>query len=96
MAYVNVQKAKDYPPTANAGKDQIIFLPQNYITLNGNASTDDKGIKEWEWTKGLDTQDLAVDMQVSIIFNHAFCHRASCGFFLMTYGSYCRKQIVHS
>ncbi|CAG0897405.1 unnamed protein product [Darwinula stevensoni] len=63
VAYVNVQKAKDYPPTANAGKDQIIFLPQNFITLNGNASTDDKGIKEWEWTKGLDTQDLAVDMQ---------------------------------
>lgn len=30
-----VEREKDYPPTSNAGQDQIIFLPQNSVTLNG-------------------------------------------------------------
>jgi hypothetical protein len=42
IANVTVLKEIDYPPTANAGQDQIIFLPQNDITLMGNQSTDDK------------------------------------------------------
>lgn len=56
----------DYRPVANAGADVIIYLPQNEVTLNGNLSTDDKGIKSWEWTKG-DGVDKAVDMQVAVV-----------------------------
>ena len=30
---------------ARAGNDMVIVLPVNYVTLNGNGSTDDKVIK---------------------------------------------------
>lgn len=53
----------DYPPSANAGQDVIIYLPQNTFTLNGNLSTDDRGIASWEWTKSPSDQNKAVDMQ---------------------------------
>ncbi|CAG2163622.1 unnamed protein product [Oppiella nova] len=66
IANVTVLKEIDYPPTANAGQDQIIFLPQNDITLMGNQSTDDKGIALWQWTRAPDDQSsgkqIAVDM----------------------------------
>ncbi len=55
----------DYPPTANAGSNVIVSLPQNSVTLFGNASTDDKGIVSYEWTRTSDDK-LAVDMVVSI------------------------------
>lgn len=58
-------KVTDYPPEANAGQDVIVYLPVNNITLNGNMSSDDKGIVSWEWTKSHSDQDKAVDMQVS-------------------------------
>lgn len=35
QAHLIVEREKDYPPTSNAGQDQIIFLPQNSVTLNG-------------------------------------------------------------
>ncbi|GIY55533.1 dyslexia-associated protein KIAA0319-like protein [Caerostris darwini] len=62
FANVTVQKETDYPPTANAKSEVVIYLPQNEVTLNGNLSTDDKGIKSWEWKKSPDT-DKAVDME---------------------------------
>ncbi|GIX88104.1 dyslexia-associated protein KIAA0319 [Caerostris extrusa] len=62
IAKVTVQKETDYPPTANAESEVVIYLPQNEVTLNGNLSTDDKGIKSWEWKKSPDT-DKAVDME---------------------------------
>uniref|UniRef100_A0A1W7RAA4 Dyslexia-associated protein KIAA0319 n=1 Tax=Hadrurus spadix TaxID=141984 RepID=A0A1W7RAA4_9SCOR len=62
VANLTVLKEMDYPPTANAGADVIINLPQNEVILNGSVSTDDKGIKSWEWTKSPDT-DKAVDME---------------------------------
>ncbi|GFR28437.1 dyslexia-associated protein KIAA0319 [Trichonephila clavata] len=62
FANVTVQKETDYPPTANAESEVVIYLPQNEVTLNGNLSTDDKGIKSWEWKKSPDT-DRAVDME---------------------------------
>ncbi|XP_015923120.2 dyslexia-associated protein KIAA0319 isoform X1 [Parasteatoda tepidariorum] len=62
FANVTVQKETDYPPTANAKSEVVIYLPQNEVTLNGNLSTDDKGIKTWEWKKSPDT-DKAVDME---------------------------------
>lgn len=34
--------AKDYPPTAYAGTDVILHLPEDSYTLNGNGSSDDK------------------------------------------------------
>ncbi|KAK7084054.1 hypothetical protein SK128_004936 [Halocaridina rubra] len=61
--FVNVVKETDYPPTANAGGDQIIYLPQRDIILYGNASIDDHGIEGWEWTKGPKDSGKAVDMQ---------------------------------
>ncbi|XP_076032032.1 dyslexia-associated protein KIAA0319-like protein [Oratosquilla oratoria] len=62
-AQITVIKEPDYPPTANAGGDQIIYLPKKEIVLCGNASTDDHGIVEWEWTKGPEDSGQAVDMQ---------------------------------
>ena len=62
-AMVTVIKETDYPPSANAGGDQIIYLPQKETVLNGNASSDDHGIVEWEWTKGPEDSGKAVDMQ---------------------------------
>jgi len=54
----------DYPPKANAGSDIVIHLPQNSVVLNGNLSTDDKGIISYEWIKVSGT-DLTADMQVT-------------------------------
>lgn len=62
-ANITVLKVTDYPPSANAGQDVIIYLPQNTLTLNGNLSTDDRGIANWEWTKSPSDQNKAVDMQ---------------------------------
>jgi hypothetical protein len=45
IANVTVLKEIDYPPTANAGPDVVIHLPQNEVTLYGNQSTDDKVCK---------------------------------------------------
>ena len=50
-AIIYVQEQNDYPPTANAGEDVIVRLPQNKVTLNGNQSSDDHGIVSWEWTR---------------------------------------------
>lgn len=61
-ANVTVLKEVDYPPTANAGTQIVVYMPNNEVTLNGNLSTDDKGIKSWEWTKSPDT-DKHVDME---------------------------------
>lgn len=61
--FLSVVKETDYRPTANAGGDQIVYLPQTEITLYGNASTDDHGIEEWEWTKGPKDSGKAVDMK---------------------------------
>ncbi|XP_015600421.1 dyslexia-associated protein KIAA0319-like protein [Cephus cinctus] len=62
-ANITVLKVIDYPPSANAGQNIIIYLPQNTLTLNGNLSTDDRGIDSWEWTKSPSDQNKAVDMQ---------------------------------
>lgn len=62
-ANITVLKITDYPPSANADQDIIIYLPQNTLTLNGNLSTDDHGIASWEWTKSPSDQNKAVDMQ---------------------------------
>ncbi|XP_034947675.1 dyslexia-associated protein KIAA0319 [Chelonus insularis] len=62
-ANITVLKLTDYPPSANAGQDIIIYLPQNTITLNGNLSTDDHGITSWVWTKSPSDENKAVDMQ---------------------------------
>lgn len=64
MANITVLKVTDYPPEANAGQDIIVYLPHNNLTLNGNFSSDDRGIVSWEWTKSPSDQDKAVDMQV--------------------------------
>ena len=42
----------NHPPVANAGVDQTITLPNNYVTLDGRASTDpDNNITSYAWTK---------------------------------------------
>ena len=64
FANVTYIKEIDYPPMANAGSNQIISLPQNSVTLYGNASTDDKGINSYEWSKQSD-ESLTADMSVS-------------------------------
>ncbi|XP_048730594.2 dyslexia-associated protein KIAA0319-like protein isoform X2 [Ostrea edulis] len=61
VANVTVIKETDYPPKANAGSDKMIHLPQDSVILYGNSSTDDKGIKSYEWIKSADDK-LAADM----------------------------------
>ncbi len=39
------------PPIAHAGKDTTIVLPVDSVTLDGRASTDDKKIVSYQWTK---------------------------------------------
>ena len=43
-AFVNVtvEPEQDYPPTANAGDDQLIRFPNNEVYIYGDKSTDDK------------------------------------------------------
>ncbi|KAK3763053.1 hypothetical protein RRG08_014841 [Elysia crispata] len=53
-ANVTIKKEKDYPPKADAGSNQVIFLPQNSIDLYGNKSSDDKGEIKYEWIKTAD------------------------------------------
>ncbi|XP_053672289.1 dyslexia-associated protein KIAA0319-like protein [Anopheles nili] len=62
-AIIQVLKEIDYPPEANAGKNVILYLPNNNVTLNGSLSKDDNGIVAWEWTKTSTNQSKAVDMQ---------------------------------
>ncbi|XP_076456883.1 dyslexia-associated protein KIAA0319-like [Babylonia areolata] len=59
-ADVTVVKEMDYPPEANAGSDVIVHLPQNWVVLCGNGSTDDKAIASYEWIKTSDS--LTADM----------------------------------
>ena len=39
------------PPVAHAGKDTTIILPLDSVILDGSASTDDKKIVSYQWTK---------------------------------------------
>jgi len=61
---LTVLKENDYPPTAIAGEDKIVFLPQNKVVLNGNQSSDDHEIVTWEWTKlkSDDSAELPADI----------------------------------
>ncbi|XP_064597455.1 dyslexia-associated protein KIAA0319-like protein [Liolophura sinensis] len=61
LANVTVIKETDYPPKAFPGSDIVIHLPKNEVTLYGNGSTDDKGIKSYEWLK-TGTDKLTADM----------------------------------
>ncbi|KAK1880460.1 Dyslexia-associated protein KIAA0319-like protein, partial [Dissostichus eleginoides] len=58
-----VNKAKDYPPVANAGPNQVIQLPRNSITLYGNESTDDHDSLSYEWSLSPESKDKVVEMQ---------------------------------
>lgn len=62
-AMVTVNKPVDYPPVANAGPNQAITLPLNYITLNGNQSSDDHQIASYEWSLSPNSKDKVVAMQ---------------------------------
>ena len=39
------------PPSADAGPDVHIFLPQHVVCMNGSGSHDDFGIVRYEWTR---------------------------------------------
>ncbi|KAL3043575.1 hypothetical protein OYC64_003437 [Pagothenia borchgrevinki] len=58
-----VNKAKDYPPVANAGPNQVVQLPRNSITLYGNESTDDHDSLSYEWSLSPESKDKVVEMQ---------------------------------
>ncbi|EDV50405.1 dyslexia-associated protein KIAA0319 [Drosophila erecta] len=62
-AKIAVLKETDYAPVANAGDAVILYLPNNNVTLNGTASSDDHEIVAWEWTKDASDEAKAVDMQ---------------------------------
>ncbi|KAM7429253.1 hypothetical protein ABFA07_019869 [Porites harrisoni] len=48
---VNVKKDINKPPTANAGPDVVVYLPNRAAELVGSSSYDDHGIVEYEWTR---------------------------------------------
>jgi hypothetical protein len=48
---IYVQNPKNQPPTANAGSEQDISLPTNFVVLDGSKSTDDQGIIKYNWTQ---------------------------------------------
>ncbi|XP_072880127.1 dyslexia-associated protein KIAA0319-like isoform X2 [Hemitrygon akajei] len=62
-ARVIVSKPMDYPPIANAGPNQVVTLPCNNITLNGNQSTDDHKIVSYEWSLGPNSKGKVIAMQ---------------------------------
>lgn len=39
------------PPTANAGPDVVVYLPNRAAELDGSSSYDDHGIVEYEWSR---------------------------------------------
>lgn len=41
----------DLPPTANAGKDVVLQLPDDVVLLAGDKSTDDVAIVKYTWTQ---------------------------------------------
>jgi hypothetical protein len=43
--------APNQPPTADAGADQTITLPQNSVTLTGNGKDPDGSISAYEWSQ---------------------------------------------
>lgn len=63
QAILVVNKAIDYRPVANAGPNQVITLPRNYITLIGNQSTDDHDSLSYEWSLSPESKDKVVEMQ---------------------------------
>ncbi|XP_075051582.1 dyslexia-associated protein KIAA0319-like protein homolog isoform X2 [Mixophyes fleayi] len=62
-ANLTVSKAVDYPPVANAGANQVITLPKNFIVLYGNLSTDDHGIVSYEWSLSPSSKGKVMEMQ---------------------------------
>ncbi|NXQ16781.1 K0319 protein, partial [Peucedramus taeniatus] len=63
IASLTVNKPVDYPPIANAGPNQAVTLPQNFITLNGNQSSDDHEIVSYEWSLSPKSKSKVVAMQ---------------------------------
>ncbi|XP_056153979.1 dyslexia-associated protein KIAA0319-like protein [Lampris incognitus] len=63
QATLSVNKAMDYRPVANAGPNQVITLPRNSITLNGNQSADDHEPLAYEWSLSPDSKGKVVEMQ---------------------------------
>jgi len=61
IATLQVIEEKDYPPSANAGEDVVVYLPNNQVVLHGNQSSDDHGIVSWEWTLNEGDKKLAAD-----------------------------------
>ena len=48
---VTVEPQLNQDPTANAGPDQTVTLPDNSITLEGKGSDADGSVKKFQWTK---------------------------------------------
>ncbi|XP_029446630.1 dyslexia-associated protein KIAA0319 homolog [Rhinatrema bivittatum] len=63
IASLTVVKPVDYPPIANAGPNQALALSQNYVTLNGNQSSDDHQIVSYEWSLSPNSKSTVVEMQ---------------------------------
>ncbi|XP_075777260.1 dyslexia-associated protein KIAA0319 homolog isoform X3 [Pelodiscus sinensis] len=63
IASLTVNKPVDYPPIANTGPNQVITLPQNFIILNGNQSSDDHEIVSYGWSLSPKSKGKVVAMQ---------------------------------
>ncbi|XP_063537296.1 dyslexia-associated protein KIAA0319 [Cydia strobilella] len=48
---VNVAQNQNSPPKANAGGNQVLYLPLPVLILNGSKSSDDFRIVSWKWTR---------------------------------------------
>ena len=63
----SVISAEDEPPVAEAGPDVSLTMPENFVTLYGNGSTDDEGIVSYRWTSAPENNQLTWVMNVSSI-----------------------------
>ena len=83
MRHLFIFVARNVPPKANAGGDQIIVAPIAAVILNGSQSSDDLKVAQWLWTREptslaigsiVEGTDKSSVLMVSkfFIFNHKF------------------------
>ncbi|KAL8578421.1 hypothetical protein ACOMHN_014920 [Nucella lapillus] len=51
----HVKMTKNRPPEAKAGGDRVVLLPVSMVTLDGSASSDDRGIATYLWERDMDS-----------------------------------------
>lgn len=59
--HVIVKEEQNKPPVAKAGVDKTVWLPITSATLDGTNSTDDHGIKSYQWSQVKGPSSVAIE-----------------------------------